>query len=83
MLMGEILILCLAALPLGGVLGYYLTKALVDYVAPEELAIPMKIEMSTFTYSALTLVGSIIISGWVLWRKIKSLDFNEALKARG
>jgi len=83
MLMGEILTLCLVALPLGWALGYYLTKILVDYMAPEELAIPMKIEMSTFTYSALALVGSVIISGWVLWQKIKSLNFNEALKTRG
>lgn len=83
MLMGEILILCVAALPLGWTLGYYLTKALIDYMAPEELAIPMKIEMSTFTWGGLTLVGSVIISGYVLWRKIRSLDFNEALKTRG
>ncbi|MCB0365012.1 MAG: FtsX-like permease family protein [Bdellovibrionaceae bacterium] len=83
MLMGEILILCVAALPLGWVLGYYLTRAIIDYMAPDELAIPMKIEMSTFTWSGLTLAVSAVVSAWVLWLKIRNLDFNEALKTRG
>ncbi|MCC7403630.1 MAG: ABC transporter permease [Bdellovibrionales bacterium] len=83
MLMGEILILCLMSLPLGWTLGYYFTQWLMKYMAPEELVIPMVIDLSTFTWSALTLVAAAAMSAWVLWRKIKQLDFNEALKTRG
>ncbi|MCB0340954.1 MAG: ABC transporter permease [Bdellovibrionales bacterium] len=82
-LVGEIVILILCSIPLGWYLGVQTTKALINEMAPEAMQIPFVIQPSTFTYSALVMVASGVLSGFVIWRKVRNLDMIEALKVRG
>ena len=81
-LLGELAVVTLIALPIGLVLGYALA-ALVAFVFSTELYhLPLVVTPRTYTLSALAIVGAAILSGLAVRRKLDRLNLVEVLKTR-
>ena len=83
LIMGEILLLLIAFLPLGWLLGYLMSGAYIDAMTMESFRIPFVIEPATFFFATVILVLSTILSGWVIYRIISNSDMVATLKSRG
>jgi putative ABC transport system permease protein len=81
-LLGELALLVLVAIPLGFLLGYGLTWFIIWSLQTEMYRIPLSISVATYTLSAVTVLISAIISGWVIRVKINRLDLIGVLKTR-
>ena len=81
-LLGELGILALLALPLGLLLGYALTSQLIKAMETELYALPFSVVHSTYAVCALTILGATVISGLIVRRKLDHLDLLEVLKAK-
>lgn len=81
-LLGELGILALLALPLGLLLGYALTSLLTQAMETELYALPFSVVPSTYAVCALTILGATVVSGLIVRRKLDRLDLLEVLKAK-
>ena len=81
-LLGELGILTLLALPLGLLLGYGLSSLLIKAMETELYAIPFAATPSTYATCALTILGATLVSGLIVRRKLDHLDLLEVLKAK-
>ena len=81
-LLGELGILALLALPLGLLLGYALTSLLTKAMETELYALPFSVVPSTYAVCALTILGATVVSGLIVRRKLDRLDLLEVLKAK-
>jgi putative ABC transport system permease protein len=81
-LLGELAIELVAALPLGGLLGYLLSLAIVSMSHSDMIAVPVVIAPRTHLYAALAIIAAGIASALVVRRRIDRLDMVGALKTR-
>lgn len=81
-LLGELAVLTLLALPLGAVLGYLLAWTLVHSFDTELFRIPLIIDHATYGYAALVVILSALGSGALVHRRIQRLDLIAVLKTR-
>jgi len=81
-LLGELAILTLLALPLGSAIGVGLAHAVVASVDSEIFRIPMVVTPQTLAWCALTVVVAAVFSGLVVRRRLDRLDLVAVLKAR-
>ncbi|WP_346836557.1 FtsX-like permease family protein [Microbulbifer sp. SAOS-129_SWC] len=81
-LLGELALLTLLALPLGAFLGYALARGLVLSFDTELFRIPLIINPSTYGYAVLIVVLAAIGSGLLVRRRIDRLDLIGVLKTR-
>jgi putative ABC transport system permease protein len=81
-LLGQLGVQMLAAIPLGCVLGYGLSLLIVALIRTEDLRIPLVILPSTYAYSALVTIVAGVISALVVRRRIDTLDLVAVLKTR-
>ncbi len=81
-LLGEVAILVLTAIPVGLVLGRALAWVMAQTAQTELFRVPLVLEPSTYSYAALTVVLSTVLSALTVARQIKHLDLVEVLKAR-
>jgi putative ABC transport system permease protein len=81
-LLGEIAILVLAAIPFGLVVGRGLAWIMAQSAQTELFRVPLVLEPSTYSFAALVVVLSTILSALTVARQIKHLDLVEVLKAR-
>jgi len=81
-LLGELAVLTLMALPLGFVLGRLLTGYLADAISSDLFRLPHVIAPATYSLSALIVVASAVVSGLILNYRLNRLDLVEVLKAR-
>jgi putative ABC transport system permease protein len=81
-LLGELAIEIAVALPLGGVLGYMLSWAIVAMSHSDLIAIPIVIAPSTYAWAALSIVAAGVASALIVRRRIDRLDMVAALKTR-
>lgn len=81
-LLGELVVVVLAALPIGFVLGFGMTSAVAKGMETELFRIPLYLEKASFGLSALTILISATISGLVVRRKLDKLDLLAVLKTR-
>ena len=81
-LIGELALLTLLALPLGALLGYLLAWTLVQSFNTELFRIPLIISPSTYGYAALVVLLSALASGLLVHRRIQRLDLIAVLKTR-
>ena len=82
MLLGQIALQILVAIPVGCVLGYLLSALIVVLIQGEELRIPLVILPATYAYSALVMVAAGVMSALVVRRRIDNLDLVGVLKTR-
>ena len=81
-LLGELALLTLAALPLGGALGYGLAALFVWMFDTELYRIPLVIDRSTYVLAMLVVVAAAIASGLAVRRRVDNLDLIAVLKTR-
>ncbi|WP_226876850.1 ABC transporter permease [Microbulbifer hainanensis] len=81
-LLGELALLTLLALPLGAFLGYALARGLVYSFNTELFRIPLIISPATYGYAVLVVVLAAIGSGLLVRRRIDRLDLISVLKTR-
>lgn len=81
-LLGEIALLTLLALPLGSGFGYLLAWFLSESFTTELYQIPLVIELESYGYACAVVAGASLISGILVDRDIGKLDLVAALKTR-
>lgn len=81
-LLGELALLTLIALPLGCLIGYGLSAMISEAMNTELYRIPMVIDRSTYGVAMLVTVLAVAISSLVVRRRIDRLDLVAVLKTR-
>lgn len=81
-LLGELGLITLIALPIGSVLGYYLSFAAAQAFSTDLYKIPTNIVPEAFGTAALAVIVAAIFSGWLVKRNIDNIDLVAALKTQ-
>jgi putative ABC transport system permease protein len=81
-LLGELALLTLLALPLGFVLGWALCWFFAASLQSDIYRVPLVVERSTFAFAATVVLAAAAASGWLIRRKVDRLDLIGALKTR-
>ena len=81
-LVGEIMLLTVLAIPLGWVLGYWLAVGLVGAMSTDMFQIPFHITRRTFALAALAVFLAALASVLMVRRRLDRVDLATALKAR-
>jgi len=81
-LLGELALLLLPALPLGCLIGYALAAVMVQNFESDLFRIPLMIEPSTYGLSALMAIVATVLSSLLVRRRLDRLDLVAVLKTR-
>jgi putative ABC transport system permease protein len=81
-LLGELALLTLAAIPLGFLIGYWLCAYISQALASDLYRVPLIIEMKTYSLAAAVILVSASVSGLIVRHKLDHLDLVEVLKTR-
>jgi putative ABC transport system permease protein len=81
-LLGEIGLLTLAAIPLGFLFGYGLSGYLTVAFSSDLYRIALVVEPATYALAASIVLVSFAVTGMLIWRKLAQLDLVEVLKTR-
>ncbi len=81
-LLGEITLFTLAAIPLGCVIGYGLAGLMASGLDTDNYRIPLVVSHRTYGLAALVIVIATFLSGMVVQRRISQLDLVGVLKTR-
>jgi putative ABC transport system permease protein len=81
-LLGELVLVALAAVPLGLVLGRWFAALLVVAMASEMFRIPLVIAPRTYAFAAIVIVVATAVSAMVVRHRLDHLDLVEVLKTR-
>ena len=81
-LLGELALLTLAAIPLGMAIGYGLGWSMAQGLQTELYRIPFVIDRSTYALAILVVLIASVISGLIVRRKLDRLDLVAVLKTR-
>jgi putative ABC transport system permease protein len=81
-LLGELAVLTIAALPVGGVLGYTLGQLIMLGFNNEIYRLSFVVEASTVAWAFLTVIGAAMVSGLLVRRRLDHLDLVAVLKTR-
>ena len=79
-MLGELAVVTLAALPLGGVLGYYLSAAMALGFSTDLYQIPVVYNSESFGTAMIVVVTAALVSGLLVKRTLDRADLVEALK---
>jgi putative ABC transport system permease protein len=82
LLLGELALLTLAALPLGLVLGTFFCYAYVEGLQTDFFRMPLVLSRASYTFAATLVVAAALLSGLIVWRRIQRLDLIGVLKTR-
>ena len=81
-LMGELALLTLVALPVGGVIGYGLSAAIVQTLQSEVYRFPLYVSRQAVAWAWLGIIGASVVSGLIVRRRLDRLDLVAVLKVR-
>lgn len=81
-LLGEMAVLTFLAIPLGLLIGYGLCAYLAFQFDSDLYRIPLRLHPSVFAFAPSVVFGSAILSAFVIWRSIASLDMVAVLKTK-
>lgn len=81
-LLGELALLTLAAIPLGCLIGRTLSEFMVKNLETELYRVPAIIFPKTYSFAATVVVIAALLSGFAVARKLSRLDLVAVLKAR-
>jgi putative ABC transport system permease protein len=81
-LLGELALLTLFALPVGAALGYGLSVAIVQTVDSEIYRFPLTVTPQAVAWACLTTTAAAMVSGLVVRRQLDRLDLIAVLKTR-
>ena len=81
-LLGELALLALAAIPVGFLLGVGLVSILVNAFESDLYRLPLILNPSNYAMGATVILVSALLSGFLIWRKLGKLDLVAVLKTR-
>ena len=81
-LLGELGLLALAAIPVGFLLGVGLVSILVQAFESDLYRLPLILNPSNYAMGAMVVVFSTLVSGLLMWRRLGKLDLVAVLKTR-
>lgn len=81
-LLGEVALLVLPALPLGCLIGYGLASVMVENLSSDLFRIPLVIEAPTYAMACIAVILATFLSGLLVRRRIDELDLIGVLKTR-
>ena len=81
-LLKEMGFLALAGIPLGWFFGYWLAWLASRGMQSELYQVPFLVEASTFARATIVVLVAVILSGAIVWRRIRHLDLIRVLKTR-
>ena len=81
-LLGELGLLTLVAIPLGLLIGYGLCAYLAFQFDTDLYRIPLVLGLKVYALAALTVIVCALISGWMIWRNLAHLDMVAVLKTK-
>lgn len=82
LLLGELALELLVALPLGWCLGYLLSLGILRAIEPETFAIPLIITPATYAWASAVVLCAGLTSALIVRRRIDQLDLVSVLKVR-
>ncbi|MGB1263367.1 MAG: ABC transporter permease [Cognaticolwellia sp.] len=81
-LLGELALVTLAALPLGGFFGYYLSIGISQGFSTDIYQIPATFSMESYGTAGVAVLLAALASGWLVKRDIDRVDLVMALKSK-
>jgi putative ABC transport system permease protein len=81
-LLGELTLLVLAALPLGLLFGRALANFIISAISTETVRLPLMISARTYSVAVLVVMSAAGLCFWVVSRMLRKLDMVGVLKAR-
>ncbi len=81
-LLGELALLTLVAIPLGMLIGYGLCAYLAFQFNTDLYRIPLVLGMNVYAFAALVVIVSSMISAMMIWRNLANLDMVAVLKTK-
>lgn len=81
-LLGELALLTLVAIPIGMLIGYGLCAYLAFQFDTDLYRIPLVLGINVYAFSALVVITSSIISAMMIWRNLAHLDMVAVLKSK-
>ncbi len=81
-LLGELAVVSLAALPIGSLLGYYLSFGIAAGFSTDLYQIPTTFSPESHATAAIAVMAAAIVSGWLVKRDLDRADLVSALKTR-
>ncbi len=81
-LLGEIALFTIAAIPLGWLIGYVLAAYMVSGLDTENYRIPLVISWNTILMASLVVIVATVLSSLIVLRRVKHLDLVGVLKTR-
>jgi putative ABC transport system permease protein len=81
-LLGELAVLTLCGIPVGFLIGAALSGFMITNMQNELFRIPVVIDQSTYAFAAAVVLGSAVISGLLVRRKLDHLDLVSVLKTK-
>jgi putative ABC transport system permease protein len=81
-LLGELAVLTLVALPLGAALGYYLSFGIAAGFSTDLYQIPAIFAPRSYGQALLVVLTAALVSGWLVKRDLDRADLIDALKTR-
>jgi len=81
-LLGELALLTLAAMPVGFVVGRLLSVYIISQMQNDLFRIPLVLEADTYAFSALVVLVSAAVSGLIVRAKLDRLDLVSVLKTK-
>ena len=81
-LLGELAVVVLVALPLGALMGYFLSFAISAGFSTDIYQVPSVFNPSGYGTAVLVVLAASIVSGWIVKRDVDRVDLVEALKIK-
>lgn len=81
-LLGELAVYTIAAIPLGFVLGRFLCEYIARSISSDLFRVPVVVAPSTYSLAAAVVVASACVSGLIVRRRLDHLDLVEVLKTK-
>lgn len=81
-LLGELAIVTCVSLPLGSVIGYGLSQAILESLTSEVFRIPLVVQAGTVAWAWLVILVAAALSGLIVRRRLDRLDLVAVLKTR-
>lgn len=81
-LLGELALVTLLALPIGALLGYFLSVAISKGFSTDIYQIPASYSPESYAAAVLAVIAASVASGWLVKRDIDRVDLVSALKSK-
>ena len=81
-LLGELAIEIVLAMPLGMLLGYLLSRGIISAIQSDAFYFPLVIAPATYAFSAICVVIAGVVSAFIVRRRVDGLDLVAVLKTR-